>query len=149
MPTEIIKASDNISRNVSQNLKQKIISGEYIDLANLVCNVQNGSSDNQTISLVQGQLIVQSKQQDIKINNIEAWTDAFLIFTSIYCSVHAAQLQDLLKYMQTMRLGAKRSFVLNWKLYDEQFQLRKTRDPISSWGGNGHRAMIILYATPN
>jgi hypothetical protein len=57
-PTEIIKASDNISRNVSQDLKQKIISGEYIDLANLVCNVQNGSSDNQTISLVQGQLIL-------------------------------------------------------------------------------------------
>ena len=77
MPTEFIKASDNISRNVSQNLKQKIISGEYIDLANLVCNVQNGSSDNQTISLVQGQLIVQPKQQDIKTNNNEAWTEAW------------------------------------------------------------------------
>lgn len=72
MPTEIINASDNISRNVSQNLKQKIISGEYTDLANLLCNVQNSSSDNQTISLVQGHLIVQPKQQDIKINNIEA-----------------------------------------------------------------------------
>jgi hypothetical protein len=51
--------------------------------------------------------------------------------------------------MQTMRLGAKRSFGLNWKLYDEQFQLRKARDLISSWDGNGHRAMVAFYATPN
>ena len=72
MPMEIIKASDNISSDVSQNLKQQIISGEYIDLANLLCNVQNSSSDKQTIALVQGQLIVQPKQQDIKINTIEA-----------------------------------------------------------------------------
>lgn len=43
--------------------------------------------------------------------------------------------------MQTMRIGAKRSFGLNWKLYDEQFQLRKARDPI--------RAMFALFATPN
>lgn len=51
--------------------------------------------------------------------------------------------------MQTIRIGAKRSFGLNWKLYDEQFQLRKARDPISSWDGNEHRAMFALFATPN
>ena len=51
MPMEIIKASDNISSDASQNLKQQIISGEYIDLANLLCNVQNRSSDKQTIAL--------------------------------------------------------------------------------------------------
>ncbi|CAG2229749.1 unnamed protein product [Mytilus edulis] len=44
------------------------------------------------------------------------------------------RLQELLKYMSVVRLGAKRNpNNLGWKLYDEQFRLRKTLDPASSW----------------
>ena len=110
-------------------------------MANLhfvLCNVHNSSSDKQTIALVQGQSIVQPKQQDIKINNTETWTGASIIFTSIYNSVHAAQLQDLLKYMQTMKVGAKPSFGLNWKLYDEQFRLiAQSKGSNNFMGGGG------------
>ena len=63
--------------------------------------------------------------------NIENWTDAILIFTSIYCSVHPATYPDMLTYIHTIRLGAKRS--QGWKNYDEQFRLRKSQDPTSSW----------------
>ena len=61
------------------------------------------------------------------------WTDAFLIYTSIYCTIHVLRLQELLKYMQTIRLGAKRNAGFRWKLYDEQFRLRKAQEPASSW----------------
>lgn len=40
----------------------------------------------------------------------------FLIYTSIYCSAHPASYPDMLKYIHTIRLGAKRS--LGWKQYD-------------------------------
>ena len=83
--------------------------------------------------MYQGQLVLQTKTHDTKITNISMWTDAFLIFASIFCSIHKSRLQELLKYMQVIRLGATRGSGLGWKVYDEQFRLRKSHDPASSW----------------
>lgn len=128
IPFEISKASDDISRNVPQSLKQKVIAGEFIDLSNLLCNIQNSSGNKQTITIVQGQLVLQLKMHDIKINVIDTYN-----YISIYCTVHSNTFQDLLKYMQLIRLGANRCASLNWKLYDEQYRLRKAQEPSSSW----------------
>lgn len=128
IPFEISKASDDISRNVPQSLKQKVIAGEFIDLSNLLCNTQNSSGNKQTITIVQGQLVLQPKMHDIKINVIDTYN-----YISIYCTVHSNTFQDLLKYMQLIRLRANRCASLNWKLYDEQYRLRKAQEPSSSW----------------
>ena len=45
IPLEITKDSDDISRNVPQSLKQKVIAGEFIDLSNLLCSTQNSSGN--------------------------------------------------------------------------------------------------------
>ena len=82
--------------------------GQYIDLALLLQNSNLiEASNQQNNSIVQGQLVIQLKQQS-NITNIELWTDAFLTFLSIYCSAHAQKIQGLLNYMNTVRLGAKR-----------------------------------------
>jgi hypothetical protein len=100
LPFETCKASDDITRNVAQNIKQKIMLGEYVDLSSLLCNtLTNGG--RHTISVFQGQLSIQPKQPETKIVSIEMWTDSFLIFISIYCSSHPSLFQDLLKYMQS------------------------------------------------
>jgi hypothetical protein len=39
-PVLCSKASDDLALNVSPNLRQKIIAGEYVDLANLLINSQ-------------------------------------------------------------------------------------------------------------
>ena len=60
LPFETYKASDDtlVTRNVAQNIKQKIMLGEYVDLSNLVCNtLTNGG--RHTISVFQGQLSIQ------------------------------------------------------------------------------------------
>lgn len=51
------------------------------------------------------------------------WTDAFIIDIDLYCKAHPDTYTELLKYMHTIRLGAKRSS-LGRKSYDEQFRLR-------------------------
>ena len=132
LPIETCKASDDITRNVAHNIKQKIMLGEYVDLSSLLCNTLTNDGRH-TISVVQGQLSIQPNQPQTKIVSIEMWTDAFLIFISIYCSAHPSLIQDLLKYMQSVRLGSKRCVGLGWKTYDEQFRLRKAQDPASSW----------------
>ena len=70
----------------------------------------------------------------MKITDINHWTDAFLIFASIFSSAHPESTSGLFKYMHTVRLGAKRSSGLGFKFYDEQYRLRKVSNPSSSWG---------------
>jgi len=147
-PCEVTKASDDIARNIPLSTKQKIIAGEYVDLASLLSNSQNTSTLGQNITFSQGQLIVQPKQPDLKINNIETWSDAFIVYISIYCSVHQGRFQELLKYMQIIRLGAKRTQGLNWKNYDEQFRLRKFQNPSSSWADIDTELWLLYMQVP-
>ena len=74
------------------------------------------------------------------------WTDAFLIYFSIYCRAHPQKVQDLLKYMHTIRLGAKRC-PLGWKTYDEQFRLRMANNPTNSWANiNSELWLLSLHS---
>jgi hypothetical protein len=127
------KAGDDVSRHFSLNIKQKIMAREYIELASLLDNTQSTQSTKHTISVIQGGRIAKPKEKITKIMSIESWTEEFTIFVSGYCSAHASQFQDLLKYMHIIRLGAKRSVGFGWRTYDEQFRLRKSQDPASSW----------------
>ena len=103
-----------------------------MDLASLLRYNQHHDSKQQLI-FQQGELILQPDQNYKKIFSIDTWTTAFIIFTSIYCSAHPEKFQDLLKYMSMVRLGASRCANLGWKMYDEQFWLRKAQDPVNAW----------------
>lgn len=99
-----------LSSNVSNSLKSKIISSSYIDICLLLDNT----------SLIQ---------------SISRWTDAFLVYASIYASAHQESFQCLLKYLHDIRLGASRCGEgdLGWKKYDDQFRLRRSIDPTKEW----------------
>ena len=74
-----------------------------------------------TVTIFQGELVFRPKQQP-KIMNIEQWTDAFLVFTSIYCQAHPGKFQDFLKYINNIRIAEKRCHLnLGWKQCDVQF----------------------------
>jgi hypothetical protein len=47
---------------------------------------------------VKGEIVVEKISKN-RIYNIESWTDAFLIFSSIYGAAHPESYPDLLKYM--------------------------------------------------
>ena len=53
-PVMCSKASDDLSRNVSLNLKQKIIMGEYIDLALLLVNSQTAAAESKKLVFMKG-----------------------------------------------------------------------------------------------
>ncbi|VDI60981.1 Hypothetical predicted protein [Mytilus galloprovincialis] len=124
---------DDITLHVNQNLRQKIHKGEYVDLALLLRNSVI-DHDKQNVTFEQGQLVINPVSPKTKITNIETWSDAFLFFMSIYCSVHPHKFQELVKYMSSVRKGAKRHGGIGWKYYDEQYRLKKAREPSGSWG---------------
>ena len=104
-PHQMIGIASDITVNVSQNIKEKIKSGEYVDLASLLTNNKHNDS-KQKLIFQQGEIILQPDQNYKKLISIDTWTTAFIIFTSIYCSVHPEKFQELLKYMSMVRLGA-------------------------------------------
>ncbi|XP_062576491.1 uncharacterized protein LOC134238373 [Saccostrea cucullata] len=120
-----------IGMNVSSTVKQRIISGQYIDLATLV-TPKSGSDEKKLVMNSMGEIIYKDANPK-KVENIEQWTDLMLIFASVYLSAHPAKTLDLLKYIQTVRMGVSRG-AISWKEYDTQFRLRKEQNPVSSWG---------------
>ena len=63
IPSQCNKVSDDLSKTVPVNLKQKIIAGEYIDLALLLINSQTSLSDKHTVIVSHGELLIEPKQQ--------------------------------------------------------------------------------------
>lgn len=121
-----------LGSNLSASLKQKIINGEYVELGQILA--PQGQKQQEQISVVNGQVVVQQKAVSIRITNIEQWSDAFIVFVSVYTTVHAQKIQGLLKYFHNIRLGAKRCLGLGWKSYDEQFRLKIAQNPQMDWG---------------
>lgn len=73
--------------NVSESVKQKIVKGDFIDLGQLLSNLIP-MDGKQTLTISNGQVVIEPKRASVKITNVQQWTDAFLIFSSIYAVVH-------------------------------------------------------------
>ena len=133
-PNQISSIFEDVASNVQQNIREKISKSEYIDIATLL-TTNNDAKNTATVVWREGRLVVLPPQNTVKIQTIEQWTSAFILFISVYCRTHPNRFQELLKYLYMVRVGASRcpANSLGWKAYDEQFRLRKACDPTSSW----------------
>ncbi|XP_069114905.1 uncharacterized protein [Argopecten irradians] len=147
-PTSIPSIHSILGENVSSKNKSKIINGEFIDLGILLDNSAGQDTAPKSLYLdVNGQLVAKDKNAK-RINNIADWTDAFIIYTSIYSAAHPERVHELLKYIQTIRLGAGRCNGMGWRSYDEQFRLRRSQDPCSSWA-TVDTELWLIYLSPS
>lgn len=142
-PNPTVGVASELTVNVSSIIKEKIHKGEYIDLAVLLADNQSINDLDQSLVIQNGQLVMKTKQHTQKIYTIETWTNAFIVYISIYIEVHPGQIQHLLKYMSMIRLGASRTTGIGWKVYDEQFRLRKSVNPNISWSSVDQELWLI------
>lgn len=84
---EVASIYDSLGANVSESVKQKIVKGDFIDLGQLLSN-PIPMDGKQTLTISNGQVVIEPKRASVKITNVQQWTDAFLIFSSIYSVVH-------------------------------------------------------------
>ena len=128
---------DDIFSHVPVQLCQKIWANEYINLALLLKNsVELRDFFSSGVLHLTGGGRLEMKPESTakdKVSNIEKWTDAFLIFSSIYLKRYPNKSQELLQYMSIIREAASRSSTLSWRSYDEQFRLRQALS-VQSWG---------------
>ena len=142
----VLSVNDNLGINVSQQLRDKISNGEYLDLSSLLSNSTTEQPSPLAVNS-NGQLILQTKQNK-KISDINTWIDAFLIYTSIYTATHPECIQEILKYIYIVKLGASRSAGLGWREYDQQFRLKKARYPALSWGKVDPELWLLYIHSP-
>ena len=144
IPDMVPSFKTSVDINVSQELKTKIVNGQYVDLAKLLNNTIE--PQKQMIVMVNGELETVEKSTK-KITNIEQWTDAFIIYASVYLSSHPAKSLQLLKYMKDLRMAACRS-PEGFKDYDQQFRLKMEKDPTRSWA-EVDSELWLLFILPN
>ncbi|KAK6179792.1 hypothetical protein SNE40_012069 [Patella caerulea] len=142
-PLQVQSIHSALGAQVSPTIKQKICHGDYVDLASLLATQKDSE---RRLSLGPNGEIMTKEKSTIKIFDIEKWTDAFLIYLSIYSSVHPTKFQDMLKYISTIRLGASRIRTMGWKTYDEQFRLKLANDPSGSWGNIDYELWLLYMS---
>lgn len=119
-------ADDDLALHVPQDICIKIWKNEYINLAVLLKRNQKRRGDETGNLYVNKLLQLQTRPQVLKeINNIREWTDAFLIFMSIYLKKHQNKVFELLQYMSTIREAESRCQNLAWRDYDAEFRTRQ------------------------
>ena len=148
--TPLVSAHDDLSLHVPKSIKEKIWNGEYIDISVLL-NKEPSSLDTctQKLVMVNGELIIKQAQEPVKIMDVEKWTNAFIIFSSVLIAKHPEHAQGLLKYMNSIRLGASRHQGLGWKAYDAQYRLRKSTKPLSDWGTVDNELWLVYMSQQN
>ena len=144
MPGEVQLTCAGISGHVSLSLKQKIWNGEYINLSQLIFQ----ESSKQVFSIdTKGEISLAPKASK-QIYTIQVWTDAFIVFIDIFCQLNSNQYADLLKYLHTIRLGARQYSSYGWLSYDKQFRIKKARCFNMSWGTGLIDLLIEWCFTP-
>ena len=119
---------------VPQNLKEKIVKGEFIELGQLLDATEPKKVFNFTLNMNnKGQLLWEDGRPKRRITSIHMWTNAFLIFSAVFLEAHPHRTQELLKYMSLVRTAASRYQGFGWRDYDKHFRMRQQVQPLRSW----------------
>ena len=122
---ELLDEGIPLGASVSQKIKTKIWTNEFIDLR----AVLNFKEDPLSVTISSG---VINLNHDAKFKNpisIDLWTDAFLVFTAIYLEKYPNDAPHLLKYCHTVRELQRLHGDVAFRSYDERFRkLRETRN---------------------
>lgn len=131
--------------HVSAALKNKVIAGQYVELSLLLD--QNCSEQNRRVIELNssGELVFKPAQSSRTITSIETWTDAFLVYASIFLAAHPFRTQEILKYMNVIRTAATRHQGQGWLRYDIQFRLRLAIDPTNISFANIDYELWLLF----
>ena len=126
---EVVRCGgDDLSVHIPKQIKDKIWSNQYININLLLkgsIELHELCSGGTLKVSESGVLEKQPKFSKEKVQSLDKWTDAFLIFMSIYFQKHPQKVQELLQYMSVIRDAARKHGGFLWRDYDEQFRVRQ------------------------
>ena len=121
---------DALAAHIPEPLLRKILANQYINIAALLKGgiELDAMYDSAGVLRVNemGGLEAKAKPCTDVMPSIEKWTDAFIIFMSVYILKYPTRTQELLKYMSVIREAAATHPTGAWRMYDEQFRLKQS-----------------------
>ena len=127
----------SIDAKVTNKLKEKIWSNEYIDFGSLLVNPVLANKFHLTFNNSQdGQIPALSLEPNVKpkkVKSIEMWGNAFRIFVGVYTQKFPNEAPLLMKYSEIIHDLAARGH--NWHYYDENFRfVKQSNSAAHPWG---------------
>ena len=148
-----ISVTHDIDGHVPFTIKKKIQASQYIDLAYLLeGSIQTSDPGSYSLNLTMGEspsgaLTLKAPGPKRQISNIEQWTDAFLVFASVYLKIHPKRELELLAYMRIVRRAATYGSI-GFKSYDEQFRHVQQSIPSRSWSSIDSELYMVYVLGP-
>ena len=150
--TPLVSICNPLGDNLSQQVREKIAKGQFVDFALLINNkggeVQDPFEQRALGFNHLGQVIIKDTKPQPKISGINSWTNAFLVFAAVYLKAHPSRTQEILKYGDLVRTAASRFGQWGWKEYDTQFRMRMQLHPERSWATIDGELWALYVAIP-
>ena len=134
----------------AQYVKQ-IQSGEFFDISKLLpknMSIDNHSEEPMILSLENS--VIKAKkatQPTSRITNIEQWTTAFTVYTSVMTHQFPGRSQELLSYMSLIRHAAQTHRGLGWCVYDHKFRCKAALNPGLNWSLIDQQLLLMIFTT--
>ena len=134
------KADDeffHITCHIDQNLRDKIQRGDYVDLEKLLVknkNVKPASGKRIMKERDDGVAYFVPSEQDLKINSIHRWDQAFRVYATIYTKHNPERSSEIWQYIDSIHRAAR---LANWECvaqYDYTFRQLMAEYPQRNWG---------------
>ena len=110
------------------SIREKIARSAFFEFGALL--EQRAEQPMLTFSLNdKGHLLLNNSKPTRRITSIHAWTNAYLVFISIFVKYHPSRVQEIIKYGDIVRRAASHGGH-GWRDYDIQFRLRQQVHPI-------------------
>ena len=122
-----------LGATVSAKLKLKIWNNEFVELKSLL---PNSNEEPLSIMVKAGKIELQQASTNKNSITIHQWTDAFLIFISIYLQKFPQEASNLLKYLYTIRVINKLHGEQAWRNYDETIRKIRETSPLALGKGS-------------
>ena len=129
-----------LSRPVDRGLEDKILRGDYIDLALLLPdNMYQPQTPELQLRLDDSSLgplgspVMMVRKRKPVIDTFQKWLDAYMAYMLVIVAVHPCRVLELIKYQQIISRAVTKFKGLTWLSYDQQFRWRAAYDLSISW----------------
>ncbi len=134
---------NGLADHVDFPIIKKILKGEFVELDRLLPptleEIQKKSKKLGTVAYDKddGRMTVDKEWESNQIKSFNQWSQAFDIYSSVYCISHPEERFDMLAYVRIIR-NASHSMSgkvgsHHWLMYDRLFRSKKSKYPALSW----------------
>ena len=124
-----------VAAHVDENLRRKIVCGQYVDFARLLPRDRVNMEEDNTMVMVnvQGQACYVPQSDSNSISGFHKWEQAFRVFNDIFTRQYPTRAAELIQYNHVIYTA---SLTYQWEnvyRYDREFRVHMAKHPCRSW----------------